>query len=268
MNIKDFRNTLVTFWGKWYLYIENNKNISSHLKTNVSKNKEMKTILFPILILCLFIIGCKKEDDNEPLQTRCDFIGYKYYNGTQDTLGDLSNDYLVIGIDTTYSDNQIESFIANLIQFDQLYNYTIYRFGGYKFKEIPLKFNSPKNCAEITQIIDHLEQTQIVSYAHYAIQTDNCRSLVWGPPIGNLCVYSYGSNFYVKVFNENDLTDLNQTILATNTELVLQNQFMPKWYELRATKSSNGDGIAMANYFFETGLFEHSEPGISRYAVE
>jgi hypothetical protein len=24
----------------------------------------------------------------------------------------------------------------------------------------------------------------------------------------------------------------------------------------------------MANYFYETGLFEHSEPGISKYPVE
>ena len=57
-------------------------------------------------------------------------------------------------------------------------------------------------------------------------------------------------------------------ISETNTELVTQNEFMPKWFELRATKNSNGDALKMANYFYETGLFESAEPGISKYPVE
>lgn len=64
------------------------------------------------------------------------------------------------------------------------------------------------------------------------------------------------------------MTDLNQKIAETNTELVKQNEFMPKWYELRATKNSKGDALKMANYFYETGFFECSEPGISLYPVE
>jgi len=218
------------------------------------------------LILSIFIIGCSK-DDNEPIQNSCNFIDFKYYNGTQNSLGDMSNDYLLIGIDTTYSDNQIQSFISSLNQFDQSYNFSIHHSGTYKFKEIPLKFNNSKSCVEITQIISDLEQNQIISYAHYTMQTDDCNNLIW-EPIGNLCINSYGSNFYVKVFDENDLTDLNQMINQTNTEFVEQNQFMEKWFELRATKESNGDGLAMTNFFYESGLFEHSEPGISKYPVE
>ena len=99
------------------------------------------------------------------------------------------------------------------------------------------------------------------------MKSDNCENLI-GEQIGNKCINSYGSNFHVKVFDENDLTALNQKIAETNTELVNQNEFMPKWVELRATKNSNGDALKMANYFFETGLFESSEPGISKYAVE
>jgi hypothetical protein len=57
-------------------------------------------------------------------------------------------------------------------------------------------------------------------------------------------------------------------ISETNTELVRQNKFMPKWYELRATKNSDGDALRMANHFYESRLFEHSEPGISKYPVE
>jgi hypothetical protein len=225
-----------------------------------------KIIILSTLIFNFLLIGCS-EDDNQTIQNSCDFIDFKYYNGAQDYLGEMSNDYLLIGIDTTYSDSQIQTFISNLAQFDQSYNYSIHHIGNYKFKEIPLKFTSSKTCEEITQIISDMEQNQIISYAHYTMQTDNCENLIW-EPIGDLCVNSYGSNFYVKVFDENDLTNLNQVLLQTNTELVEQNQFMPKWYELRATKTSNGDALEMANYFYETGLFEYSEPGISKYPVE
>ena len=99
------------------------------------------------------------------------------------------------------------------------------------------------------------------------MKTDYCENAIW-EKIGNLCINSYGSYFYVKVFDNNDLSDLNQIIAETNTELVKQDEFMPKWFELRATKNSNGDALKMANYFYETGLFECSEPGISKFPVD
>jgi hypothetical protein len=173
----------------------------------------------------------------------------------------------LIGVDTTYSDNQIQNFISTINHFDQNYTYTIHTIAQYKFKEIPLRLKFSKTCEQIAQIISELEQNTIVAYAHYTMQTDNCQNLIW-EQIGNLCINSYGSNFYVKVFDENNLTDLNQKITETNTELVKQNEFMPKWFELRATKNSDGDALKMANYFYETGLFEYSDPEISKYPVE
>ena len=225
----------------------------------------MKKIILCSLILNLLFINCNNSDETN--QGNCNFIDFKYYNETQNNLGKMSTDYLIIGIDTTYSDNQIELFISKLNQFDSTYNYTTYHNERYKFKEIPLKFNASKNCTEITQIITNLKQNQIISYAHYTMETDYCNNLIW-EPIGNLCINSYGSDFYVKVFDANDLTDLNSIISQTNTKLIEQNKFMPNWYKLRAIKTSNGDGLEMANYFHETGLFEHSEPSISKYPVE
>lgn len=226
----------------------------------------MRNFILTTMIFTLLFTSCSKDDDLTP-QGSCDFVDFKYYNGTQNNLGLLQDNYVLIGIDTTYSDNQIQNFISTINHFDQNYAYTIHNIGQYKFKEVPLRLNSSKTCEQITQIISELEQNAIVAYAHYTMQTDNCQNLIW-ETIGNLCINSYGSNFYVKVFDENDLTDLNQKIAETNTELVKQNDFMPKWFELRATKNSNGDALKMANYFHETGLFEHSEPGISKYPVE
>lgn len=218
------------------------------------------------MTFALLFTGCKKDENLTP-QKKCEFIDFKYYNGTQDNLGELSNNYILVGVDTTYSDSQIENFISTVSYLDQNYTYTIHTTGQYKFKEIPLRLKSSKNCGQIAHIISELEQNAIVSYAHYTMKTDNCTNLIW-EQIGDLCINSYGSSFNVKVFDENDLTDLNQTITETNTELVKQNEFMPKWFELRAIKNSNGDALKMSNYFYETGLFEHSEPRISKYPVE
>lgn len=226
----------------------------------------MKNIILAFMTFALLFTGCRKDDDITP-QSNCEFTGFKYYNETQDYLGEMSNNYILVGVDTTYSDTQIQNLISTVTYLDQNYTYTIHTTGQYKFKEIPLRLKSSKNCGQIAHIISELEQNAIVSYVHYTMKTDNCENLIW-EQIGNLCINSYGSNFYVKVFNESDLTDLNQIIAETNTEFVKQNEFMPKLFELRATKNSNGDALKMANYFYETGLFEYSEPGISKYPVE
>ncbi len=225
----------------------------------------MKNIVLSTLILASLFTACKKDETTQ--QSSCDFTDFKYYNGQKDNLGALQNNYILIGIDTTYRDNQIDSLITTLSPVDPDYNYTIHSVSQYRFKEIPLRLKSPKNCEEITQIILDFEQNNMIAYAHYTMETNSCKNLT-GEVIGNLCINSYGSSFYVKVFNENDLTDLNQVIKETNTELVEQNKFMPKWFELRATKTSKGDALKMANYFYETGLFENSEPSISKYSVE
>ncbi|WP_127844553.1 hypothetical protein [Psychroflexus aestuariivivens] len=228
----------------------------------------MKYVFLTIVTMMLLFTSCSKDDVSlSQSQSSCDFINFKYYNDSQNYLGELSNEYVLIGIDTSYSDIEIQNLMSTLNQFDQSYDYTIHNSGKYKFKEIPVKFSSSKSCVEITQIISDLEENPAISYVHYTMQTDNCQNLI-GQPIGDHCINSYGSNFYIKVFNENDLSDLNQLISETNTELVEQNEFMPKWFELRATKNSDGDALNLANYFLESGFFEHSEPGISKYPVD
>ena len=183
-------------------------------------------------------------------------------------LGELSKDYVLIGVDTTYSDSEIKNFISTETQFDQNFDYNIrVTLGNYKFKEIALKLNSSKSCEDITQFISDLEQHTIVSYTHYTMQTDNCDG-PFGWPIGELCINSYASDFLVEVFDEDDLTALNQMLAETNTELVKQDIFMPEWFELRATKASDGDALAMANLFLESGLFASAEPRITKFPVE
>ena len=96
------------------------------------------------------------------------------------------------------------------------------------------------------------------------MQTDDCTNLFF-EPMGSLCVDSYISRFNVKLHNEDDLELVSDLMLQTNTELVEVDGLVCR---LRATKSSVGDALAMANFFFESGLFDWAEPEMLKIAAE
>ncbi len=227
----------------------------------------MKKLVLLTTIIALLFTGCKKDNGTEQQNTKCDFVGFKYYYDEPDDLGEMQNDYILLGIDRKYSDEQIRSFISTVKQFDQDYEYLIHDINYSDVKEIPVKLRTTQTCEQITQLISDLNQKPIILYVHYTMKTDDCVDLIF-QKMGDLCVNSYSCFFYVSVFDENDLTALNQTIAETNTELVRQNNHSPKSFTLRATKNSKGDALKMANYFHETGLFEYSEPNIIKYPVE
>lgn len=223
----------------------------------------MRKTLFSLIIFTILLGSCSKE----PAIHTCNFINYKYYHAAKEYLGELSNDYIVIGCDTSYDSTEIQHLIYSKSYFDKNYKYTIYNFPNHKFKEIPLKFTNPKSCEDITDIIADLHKSSIVSYAHYTMKAKGCSDLL-GRPMGNKCVQVYGSFFYVKVYDDTNLSDLIRMADSTNTQLMEALPYTTKWYKLVATKNSKGDALAMANYFFESRLFEASEPGIGIYPVE
>ena len=74
----------------------------------------------------LFIFGgflltfqsCMDDESNARIDENCQIINFKYYQGEKDTLGEVSKDYLLIGIDSNYSENEINEFIATLNHFN------------------------------------------------------------------------------------------------------------------------------------------------------
>jgi len=223
-----------------------------------------KLFLFLMALSIIFSIGC---DENNILEIDCNYIDFRYYGDSTDFLGELSNDYILVAFESAQNDSSIENFISASDLFDQNYDYTIYPDSNYPFKLTVLKFDESKTCGEIAFIIHILELVPTIAYVHHTIQTNICTDF-FGWPAGELCVNSYSSIFYLKVFDENDLTDLNNMIAQTNTELIAQNQFSPQWFTVRATKNSNGNALSMANYFYESGLFQYSEPNIMKFVVE
>ncbi len=211
----------------------------------------------------MLFLGCHK-DTPESVPT-CNFVGYYYYQDAKLPIGEgLSNNYLVVFFDTTYSSVDIRKFISSVSDLDQNYKYTLDDHN----KAAALKFNKSKTCEEITAIIARLEKNPIVSFANFTMKTNDCSAWIGTAPMGNLCVYWYSDFFYVKVFDKNDLTRLHKMMAQTNTQLVEQHQTMPEWFVMRATKNSKGDGLHMANYFHESKLFVHASPDLNKIPVE
>ena len=225
----------------------------------------MKNNTLLIGLVFILILGCEKNIKIDELS--CSYTNFKYYNNEAYSLGEMSGDYILIGSDSSNTDNAIRDFVKSKDYFDQNFNFEIHKETNYKYKYIGLKLNRSCNCREIAWILNDIGQNSVIDYAHYTTQTDDCTNLIW-ETIGELCVNSYSNIFYVQVKDTNDISDLNNTILETNTMIRGQNQFMSDWYSLYADKNSNGDALQMANYFYETGLFEASEPDIIKLVVK
>lgn len=68
--------------------------------------------------------------------------------------------------------------------------------------------------------------------------------------------------FYVKLKTTTDVALLEQYANQTKCIIVKQDDFMPLWYVLSCTKSSDENAMEMANQFFESGLFQYAEPDL------
>ncbi len=68
------------------------------------------------------------------------------------------------------------------------------------------------------------------------------------------------SNFFIKLNNSSDLKLLNKLAKKNKVEVLGSDKFMPLWYTISVTKKTGKNALQMANVFFETGLFEASEP--------
>lgn len=219
------------------------------------------------LSLLLICWSCIDNMESASLNEDCDILNYRYYQGEQLTLGEVSREYIFIGIDKSQSNEEIKVFLRSQNFLDQGFDFTIYEDPLYQFKQIPIRLNKVRNCIDISGILTSLQGNEMVAYAHPTFETDNCQDAI-GNPIGEQCVMVYVSSFFVRVANPENLTKLQELITITNTEWLGPNQFMPNWHEIRATKNSQGDALEMANHFMETEVVNAVDPGIGIYPVK
>ncbi|WP_229800546.1 hypothetical protein [Mongoliitalea lutea] len=218
-------------------------------------------------LMLLFINwSCIDADESTSLLEECDILNYRIYQGEQLTLGEVSREFIFIGIDKSYTDEDISDFLQTQNFLDQGFNFTIHEDAQYQFKQIPVRLNRQRNCSEISVILESLEGSDIIAYAHPTFETDDCQDAI-GNPVGEQCVRVYVSSFFVRVPNPEELTALQELIASTNTEWLGANQFMSNWHEIRATKNSQGDALEMANFFLQSGVVNAVDPGIGIYPV-
>lgn len=71
------------------------------------------------------------------------------------------------------------------------------------------------------------------------------------------------NNFYVKLQSHEDLHLLEGLADNYGISIIGNNEYMPLWYTLSCTRTSELNSIEAANLFYESGLFEFSEPEFS-----
>lgn len=98
---------------------------------------------------------------------------------------------------------------------------------------------------------------------------DKITSLKKNNNINNVSLYfkrngapSIGTSnyFYIKLHNSKDFEILQQIATKKDVQIVKQVPNMPLWYILSLKKTTIGNTIDVANYFYETGLFADIDP--------
>ncbi len=227
-------------------------------------NQKVRINSIFVLLALFFILSCDKEVNFEELP--CQYIDFCYSSDEPHYLGEMSGNYITLGSDMINNNESIQEFISSKNYFDKSFQYQIKKDSEFGYKYVVLKLSKTCNCGEVTWILDDLKMNSIVDYAHYTIQTDNC-----GDPLellGELCVDSYNNILLVSIREPQDTTALKNTIQETNTRLIGKLELFSNWYLVSADKNSEGDALEMANYFYETGLFDDCEPGLFKTAVK
>ena len=75
-------------------------------------------------------------------------------------------------------------------------------------------------------------------------------------------VVNVSSLLYVKLKQEADYTLLEQYAAVHNTTIVGEDDSMKNLYVLLCRDISEGSSVEVANYLYETGLFEYAEPDL------
>jgi len=167
---------------------------------------------------------------------------------------------ILIGFELITPDSEIVKFINNNPVFENIdeskIRFISNEYWGIHFRLLIAKTETNKTCSEIAGIIKTLKTNPTVLFANYTYQSG-----LW---FGGIYydVMSYTDEILVKVFDENDLTDLNEVVAQTNTVVKRQNEFMKDWFTITVTKNSKYDALKMAQYFFETGKFIYSNPNM------
>ncbi len=174
---------------------------------------------------------------------------FYYYKGKKQYL-ELNTDYVFIAssakqVPKKYSkilDNSTElkqDNAFNRITSKENFNETFW--GGVKL----MNKLSNKDYLEFIKNLKALKTIQIVSPY---FKTKN---------VGKIGLSNF---FYVKLKHLSDTALLNKQAVKYSCIVVKQDKFMPLWFVLSTTKTSDMNALELANVFYESNLFQYAEP--------
>lgn len=81
------------------------------------------------------------------------------------------------------------------------------------------------------------------------------------PVVDNGKEIPISGEFYVRLKYEKDTTELKKLVVENVCSNLQKVDLMPFWYSIKTSIASKRNALAMANYFYETGLFARVDPG-------
>ena len=212
--------------------------------------------LTAVLLLLAGMFACVEKSFEEPPESGCDCKEelFYYYMDEKKYIDSLFlNNYLIVGINKQIQDADIlraieQTGLFNPVPIDKIYHMPHDK--KYNFLFVNTKVD--KTCTQLKEIIKILEDISLVGFANLTFQ-----GTFW-LGFDRSDIMSYSDEFFVKVKNNTDLSDLYTITQETNTSI--KEQIMEGWYMISADKNSKGNALQMANYFHETKKFEAAEP--------
>lgn len=220
----------------------------------MKKNAVLLYGLFSAFML-IFLTGCSDKIENisdmngNEVSTRSlSFTDYYWYNGQKIGINKLNNKKYILFDEN--NENTLKSYSATTLKFVkepqllQLSN---------KIMKKKLQ-SSPKNLKwatiETTASSPTLTKLNGIIYEAPYFQSIN------GTEVGLSHLY------YVKLKSDKDVSKLMELASINKVDIIGNNEYMPLWYTLSCSKESTGNALELANKFYETNLFEASEPDL------
>ena len=277
-NFDNFTDTVIDFAKYQVIAVFNGKRGNQDYSVNITKIKEYSDVI--VITIESSGTGIISNTASQPFQvvkipvsdklmvfndlmgkyepTECDSLYYYFFN-EKIFVKPLFNDYLLVGFWYQISDAEMVNFINQTGMFHTVDASNIYEHARNEneYHLMLVNLNESRTCSGLKDIISTLETSPLVAFTDFTFGRDTTNHSDW---------VSFAYNFYVDVYNINDLTDLYAVAQATNT-LVIEKAYFSNEYLLRANKYSKGNAMQMANYFYETGKFVTAFPDIIGHAV-
>jgi len=207
---------------------------------------------FIILFIVVTLLGCGSNDDYF-IGNECESSFYYYYD-EKIYLDDLNKNYLVIGFNKQTDDNEIVHFINNLDSYESITNKNIFtQQTKSEYKLLFVKFKTEQSCVKINLGINKLNANNIVVFVNKTYNTD-----LFFERIGYFDLMYTTDEFNIKLKDGIGKSQLDSLIFAMGSISIIEESELSSILMSNSSKIRNT--IETSNLFYESGLFEYSEP--------